>query len=260
MSHIKLGIVRLGKAAGKVKYTIIDEDDISLIENYAFEPRVDVDPNGMGARVYAYIYPVKEGNANAQRLHTVLWIKYRGVIEPGYRVTHKNGITVDNRLDNLELSNDIHHPKISTSCHGNANLYYTAICQLPDDLVHEQSLDRGAQARAYDANGVASGLECERETLYECRYPPCSNIEQLSGQFAVCGRCRSSRYCGNICQQKDWSSHRKHCCRAQVAPPKPNHHFNYAAPHHYNNQQQQQFVAALGGSHLPLNSPDSPDR
>ncbi len=65
------------------------------------------------------------------------------------------------------------------SCHGNANLYYTAICQLPDDLVHEQSLDRAAQARAYDANGVVAGLEYERETLYECRYPPCSNIEQL---------------------------------------------------------------------------------
>jgi len=193
-----------------VKYTIIDEDDISLIENFGFEPRVDIDRNGLGARVYAYVYSLKEGKETARCLHNMLWEKYRGVISPGYKVVHKNGITVDNRLDNLTITKSVDYTKLKSSCHG--NLYYTAICQLPEDLINEQFSER--VARSYDANGQLCSLENERDTLYECRYPPCSNMEQVAGQFAVCGRCRSSRYCGNICQQKDWTAHRKHCCRA----------------------------------------------
>lgn len=34
---VKLGIVRLGHAAGKLKYTLVDEQDIVLAREYTFE-------------------------------------------------------------------------------------------------------------------------------------------------------------------------------------------------------------------------------
>lgn len=36
---VKLGIVRLGHAAGKLKYTLVDEQDIVLAREYTFEVR-----------------------------------------------------------------------------------------------------------------------------------------------------------------------------------------------------------------------------
>jgi len=104
MTHIKLGIIRLGISAGKVKYTIIDENDINMVKNLSFEPRVDIEPNGQGARVLAYVYNILKGKKAAKCLHNVLWEKYKGKIPKGYQVYHKNGITVDNRLENLGLT------------------------------------------------------------------------------------------------------------------------------------------------------------
>jgi len=251
MSHVKLGIVRLGTAAGKIKYTILDEEDIALVEQFVFEPRIEIDRNGNGAKVYAYAYKKEQGRKSACSLHNMLWMKHNGGIAHGYKVIHKNGVTVDNRLENLALSkgdksfpttanntnntgNTANSRRSSTNNDGvftdvtssdssittptptsnnnfHQSLYYSAICQLPDDLINEQFPDR--VCRSYNADGeLTTGKKFDEEqTFFECRYPPCTNMETTVGEFGVCGRCRNARYCGNICQQKDWATHKKHC-------------------------------------------------
>ena len=40
----------------QTKYTLLDERDISLVHEYTFEARTEIDRNGCGATVYAYAY------------------------------------------------------------------------------------------------------------------------------------------------------------------------------------------------------------
>lgn len=100
---LKLGIVRLGRAAGKTKYTLLDERDISLVHEYTFEARTEIDRNGCGATVYAYAYLYDKGRHTGEYVHHILWERHRGGVAPGFKVSHKNGVSVDNRLDNLTL-------------------------------------------------------------------------------------------------------------------------------------------------------------
>jgi hypothetical protein len=57
----------------QMKYALLDEGDISLVQQYAFEARLEVDPNGDGAAVYAWAYDIKNGRHAGQHLHTMLW-------------------------------------------------------------------------------------------------------------------------------------------------------------------------------------------
>merc|ERR1712012_1114721 len=72
-SGLKLGIVRLGRAAGKTKYTLLDERDISLVHEYTFEARTEIDRNGCGATVYAYAYLYDKGRHTGEYVHHILW-------------------------------------------------------------------------------------------------------------------------------------------------------------------------------------------
>ncbi|XP_013380580.1 zinc finger MYND domain-containing protein 19-like [Lingula anatina] len=214
MSGFKLGIVRLGRAAGKIKYALLDERDIGLVERYAFEAQVVVDKDGNGAKIYAYAYDINRGRCAGMFVQDLLWELHCGGIAPGYKVIHRNGVTVDNRMENLTLvpinckSPAIEEP--STKTNREQSLYWVAIQQLPADPIDE-NYPESLYHRFYNANGDQIEEEDDSSMYYECHYPPCTNIEKELREFSICGRCQEVRYCGTYCQQKDWPSHKRHC-------------------------------------------------
>ena len=87
----------------QTKYALLDERDISLVHEYAFEARTEIDKNGCGATIFAYAYKYDKGRSSGIYVQDLLWEKHCGELEPGFRVVHKNCISVDNRLENLML-------------------------------------------------------------------------------------------------------------------------------------------------------------
>jgi len=217
---VKLGIVRLGRAAGKMKYTLLDERDIILARDFTFEARLEIDKNGNGAKIYAYAFHITKGRRYSIHLHDLLWEKHFGGIAPGWKVAHKNDITMDNRLANLHLvplvgqSPVVQHEFSAGLKFLEQSLYWAAIQQLPaDHLIDEHFSD--TSKKFYDANGDPIDEEEEATCYYECHYPPCIKIEREPREFSICGRCQEARYCGTVCQQQDWPVHKKFCREKQ---------------------------------------------
>jgi len=220
---LKLGIVRLGRAAGKIKYALLDERDISLVQQYVFEARLEIDRNGNGASILAWCYDMGSGRASGQYVHDMLWERYCGGAAPGWKVIHQNGVTVDNRLENLVLVPE-QQPRrqiaavspasakssAATTRAGAADsmehsIYWRAMQQLPADVV---DCPTTCPLTTLDGNGERAEEEC---IYYECKNPPCTRLEQEVREFSICGRCQTARYCGTGCQQRDWPAHKKFC-------------------------------------------------
>ncbi|ELT93680.1 hypothetical protein CAPTEDRAFT_160904 [Capitella teleta] len=233
MQGFKVGIVRLGRAAGKTKYALLDEQDICLVEQLAFEARVEVDPDGNGARIYAWAFDIHHGRTSGQYVHELLWERHCGGIAPGWKVIHKNDITVDNRMENLTLVpakrpgspralklhcqqelgwTDDGRGKQQSSLNKEQSVYWLAIQQLPADPLQEvMHYPESIYNRYYNANGELVEEEDDSNVYYECHFPPCTNMEKELRQFSICGRCQLIRYCGQYCQQKDWANHKRYC-------------------------------------------------
>ncbi|XP_013778177.1 zinc finger MYND domain-containing protein 19-like isoform X1 [Limulus polyphemus] len=215
ISGVKLGIVRLGRAAGKMKYTLLDERDITLVQEYAFEAKLEIDKDGNGAEVHAFAYDLLRGKHFGRFVQDLLWERHYGGVAPGFKVVHKNSITMDNRLQNLCLvpkSCRLPLPLETQRKHREQSLYWAAIQQLPPDhMVDEHFNDQSLSRRYYNANGELVYEEEESTCYYECHYPPCTNLEREPREFSICGRCQEARYCGPSCQQRDWPIHKKFC-------------------------------------------------
>ncbi|KAA0189440.1 hypothetical protein HAZT_HAZT009967 [Hyalella azteca] len=212
---LRLMISTRAFSAAYMKYALLDEGDISLVQQYAFEARLEVDPNGDGAAVYAWAYDIKNGRHAGQYLHTMLW--------RGYSSSNSSIGGTKNCPARRSLT-----PQEKERC-----LYWVAIAQLPVDPLEEYSLEvrerlhqqqpGGVVRTCLNRNGEVERLVCEDPAVqggglptppygyYECRNPPCTQIEQHLRQFSICGRCQEARYCGTFCQQRDWPVHKKTC-------------------------------------------------
>jgi len=214
---VKLGIVRLGRAAGKLKYTLLDEQDIVLAREYSFEARLEIDRDGNGAIIFAYAFTNGRRRSSARYLQDVIWESHFGNIPPALRVVHKNHIPMDNRLDNLCL---VTHSEVynwySTSWRTlktsdqHLTLYWAAIQQLPPEHLHNEHSPIES-TKYFDANGDLIDDEDQTFSYYECHYAPCIRIEREPREFSICGRCQQTRYCGLLCQQRDWPIHKRYC-------------------------------------------------
>ncbi|KAL4219435.1 Zinc finger MYND domain-containing protein 19 [Mactra antiquata] len=209
-----------------IKYTLLDERDIALVQDYAFEARTEVDQDGTGARIYAYAYNIHSGRNTGQYLHVVIWERHSGGIAPGWKVIHKNNNTVDNRFENLCLVPEhykcISNVEVESVSKTNQSLYWIAIEQYHNmDPIHQPLLE-SVYGRLLDRDGdpVREDVAISESGFllyYECHYPPCTNIEKHVRHFSICGRCQTVRYCGVSCQQKDWAIHKQYC-RERIRP------------------------------------------
>jgi hypothetical protein len=245
---VKLGIVRLGRCAGKMKYTLLDERDITLAREHLFEARLEIDRNGNGAQIYAYAFHLntKGTRCGARYLHELVWERHYGGMAPGYVISHKNAISMDNRLENLCLMPlatynpylDVERTTLTTSQSAQSSvaaasstsqsspvkpiehsLYWAAIQQLPPEHLIDEIPDGSSTSKCFDANGDLVEDEDEITCYFECHYPPCIRMEREPREFSICGRCQEARYCGPSCQQRDWPVHKKFC-REKVRAPR----------------------------------------
>jgi len=200
---VNFGIVRLGPAAGKLKYTLLDKQDIGLVREFQFEAFVEIDRNGDGACVYAFAYDAAQGRHFGKYVHNLLWERHFGGIAPGFKVYHKNGITMDNRLDNLVLC-PVGTKKILNFDLKNTedSVYWSAIVGMPHEVVP-------IHVKLFSVQEETSYSDSER--FFECHYPPCSRIEQKPQEFSICSLCHVTRYCGSTCQTRDWPWHKSIC-------------------------------------------------
>ncbi|KAK2567159.1 Zinc finger MYND domain-containing protein 19 [Acropora cervicornis] len=154
----KLGIVYIGKAGGKHKYSLLDEKDIHLVKKFRFEAKVDVNKDGNGATIFAYAFDLSREEASGCYFHEYIWEKHCGGVAPGFQVCHKNGVTVDNRLNNLcvkpsqsgvstKSSNHVESFSVNTNRNNCASepredqrLYWMAVSRLPPfEAEHEMT-------------------------------------------------------------------------------------------------------------------------
>ncbi|KAH7636463.1 zinc finger domain-containing protein 26 [Dermatophagoides farinae] len=209
---VKLGIVRLGYSAGKLKYTLVDEQDIVLAREYTFEARLEVlnhgnsnnfnNVSGGGAVVFAYAYQtnhhstsiINDDNSQMILLQDLIWRRHYGPIPDNKRVVHRNHISMDNRLDNLCLL-DLGSNDDNVTTHSTSNNNF-------DSQAEVNSASRCFDFRGNSINDQESSSESSI-SYFECHYGPCVRIERCPREFSICGRCQETRYCVYTKQQRE---------------------------------------------------------
>eukprot|EP01136_Pigoraptor_vietnamica_P022867 Opistho-1_new@6253 len=231
-STLKLGVVRLGKLCGKHKFMVVDAQDISFVRQFAFQARLELDRDGTGARIIAYGYVASPSGDECVPpvavlpihfptegpFHELLWQYHHGPIPRGLTIRHKNLVSVDNRLVNLELvpceMSHLLWNRRAQGADGDASVYVAALNQLQFQDDPDECGAGGYNVYpsvALDSNGDAFLETGDAALFYECHNMACTKMESEIREFHLCGRCRTARYCGSGCQQMDWSRHRLEC-------------------------------------------------
>eukprot|EP01137_Pigoraptor_chileana_P026588 Opistho-2@8108 len=163
---------------------------------------------------------------NEGPFHDLLWQYHFGKIPSGYTLRHRNSVSVDNRISNLDLvpldqSYLLWSRRaVPQSQSGDASIYVAALNQLREqerEVVEGCHVGAGSAAfsvypsLALDANGDAFFETGDAALFYECQNVSCTQMESEIREFHLCGRCRVARYCGPACQQMDWNRHRLEC-------------------------------------------------
>eukprot|EP00037_Helgoeca_nana_P019451 m.189980 g.189980 ORF g.189980 m.189980 type:complete len:244 (-) comp24872_c0_seq5:4961-5692(-) len=205
---VKLGVVYLGNIGGKDKYTLLEEDDIDFVRRYTLEAKLEIDRDGRGAKVFAVAQTEdsETGGPITQYFHNMLWINHFRTIPEDCVVVHKNGITVDNRLINLELvevdlitrmpaTRPLSAEESDQRARG-GDLYKMALSRLPSFENHPLR----HKTVWVDADGMEV-TDSETNPFYECRNPGCCTFEEYPGCFHY--RCGNLRYCCDPCLEAD---------------------------------------------------------
>jgi len=218
---VKLCVMYLGIVCGKHKYTLLEEEDIHYASDFTIEPDLQIDRNGTGGYIFVNAKS-KRGEGEMDHLHNLLWINRFGWIQPGSKVVHRNGITVDNRVANLALV-DVNTPmgvvpKVVTqteteSRFSGGDLYRLALSRLPDFETRqfEQSAERNGPPRQVEIYTTADGVQDHGAPLYECLHAACCNLELDGSSFVRCPSCSHARYCSDKCLDLDSTRHLKIC-------------------------------------------------
>lgn len=205
---VKLGVVYLGNIGGKDKYTLLEEDDIDFVRGFTLEAKLEVDRDGRGAKVFAVAQTddSETGGTIQQYFHNMLWLQHFRSIPEDCVVVHKNGITVDNRLVNLELVEvdpitrlprvrPLSAEEVDSRARG-GDLYKLALSRLPSFENHPLR----HRSVWVDADGMEV-TDVDQNPFYECRNPSCCTFEEYPGCFDHhCGRLR---YCSAACLEAD---------------------------------------------------------
>ena len=74
-------------------------------------------PGGYGSiseAGYRRIYDPKQRRLRME--HVLVWESVNGPIPPGYQIHHRNGVKLDNRIENLELVTPTAHTRLHGGC------------------------------------------------------------------------------------------------------------------------------------------------
>eukprot|EP00040_Diaphanoeca_grandis_P015055 m.76606 g.76606 ORF g.76606 m.76606 type:complete len:243 (-) comp24919_c0_seq1:459-1187(-) len=216
---VKLGVVYLGTVCGKHKYTLLEEADIDFVRKHSLEANVEVDPNGTEACVYAVVKNAIDGSV--RYFHKMLWLEHERNIPQGCSIVHKNGISVDNRLSNLELVqiDPVSGARARTQISSeeverrsrSGDIYRLALSRLPSFDTVRPVNDKSLM---YDADGIEVQEIHPTFPFYECRNAACCSTEDPTNGFRdVCSHCPDARYCSRSCLEQDKKRHQRECVR-----------------------------------------------
>lgn len=211
VNPVKLGVVYLGPVCGKHKYTLLEEEDIEYARQFTLQAVLKIDRNGTGACIYVTARKLGE---SPEYFHNLLWTNRFGYIQPGCRVAHRNGITVDNRVSNLELvpntGPDIPPaPDHTERRRQGSELYRLALAELPSFGSRIERYSRTINADGEEHQGAGANIP-----FYECRSAACCTLEYNGVTFVQCPHCKEARYCSVQCMEDDKRVHSKECTPA----------------------------------------------